>query len=57
MHQGKRDGVKGLHLVKIVGEVTKHEYVGKAMGISERFLCRCSKGGSRWHVHQTTSQQ
>ena len=37
MHQGDRNGVKGLYLVNIVDEVTQYEYVGAVPGISERF--------------------
>ncbi len=38
VHQGDRNGVKGLYLVNIVDEVTQYEYVGAVPGISERFL-------------------
>ena len=38
MHQGDRDGAKGVYLVNIVDEVTQYEYVGAAENISERFL-------------------
>ena len=38
VHQGDRDGVKGVHLVNLVDEVTQYEYVGVVRGISERFL-------------------
>ena len=38
VHQGDRNGVKGLYLVNIVDEVTRYEYVGAVPGISERFL-------------------
>ena len=37
VHQGDRDGVKGLYLINLVDEVTQHEFVGAAVGISERF--------------------
>ena len=37
LHQGDRDGVKGLHLINLVDEVTQYEFVGAAVGISERF--------------------
>ena len=38
VHQGDRDGVKGVHIVNLVDEVTQYEYVGVVRGISERFL-------------------
>ena len=38
VHQGDRDGVKGVYLVNLVDEVTQYEYVGAVRGISERFL-------------------
>ena len=38
VHQGDRNGVKGLYLVNLVDEVTQYEYVGAVRGISERFL-------------------
>ncbi len=38
VHQGDRDGVKGLYLINVVDEVTQYEYVGAVSGISERFL-------------------
>ena len=38
VHQGDRDGAKGVYLVNIVDEVTQYEYVGGVAGISERFL-------------------
>ena len=37
VHQGDRNGSKGLYLINIVDEVTQFEYVGAAPGISERF--------------------
>ena len=36
-HQGDRDGVKGLYLINLVDQVTQYEFVGAAVGISERF--------------------
>ena len=38
VHQGDRNGAKGLYLINIVDEVTQFEYVGAVEGISERFL-------------------
>ena len=38
VHQGDRDGVKGVYIVNLVDEVTQYEYVGVVRGISERFL-------------------
>ena len=38
VHQGDRDGVKGVHIVNLVDEVIQYEYVGVVRGISERFL-------------------
>ena len=37
MHQGDRDGVKGVYIVNLVDEVTQYEFVGVVRGISERF--------------------
>ena len=37
VHQGDRDGVKGVYIVNLVDEVTQYEYVGVVRGISERF--------------------
>ena len=37
VHQGDRDGVKGLYVINLVDEVTQYEFVGAAVGISERF--------------------
>ena len=44
VHQGDRDGVKGLYLINLVDEVTQHEFVGAAVGISERFLLPLLEG-------------
>ena len=44
VHQGDRDGVKGLYLINLVDEVTQHEFVGAAVGISERFLVPLLEG-------------
>ena len=44
VHQGDRDGVKGLYLINLVdtdrlrSAVTQYEFVGATPGISERFL-------------------
>ena len=38
VHQGDRDGVKGVYLINVVDEVTQWEYVGAVPAISERFL-------------------
>ena len=38
VHQGDRDGAKGVYIVNLVAEATQHEYVGVVRGISERFL-------------------
>lgn len=38
VHQGDRNGAKGLYLINIVDEVTQFEHVGAVEGISERFL-------------------
>ena len=38
VHQGDRDGVKGVYIVNLVDEVTQYEYLGVVPGISERFL-------------------
>ena len=44
VHQGDRDGVKGLYLINLVDEVTQHEFVGAVVGISERFLLPLLEG-------------
>ena len=38
MHQGDRDGDKGLYLINAVDEVTQFEFIGAAEHISEAFL-------------------
>ena len=38
VHQGDRDGVKGIYIINLVDEVTQYEYIGVVRGISERFL-------------------
>ena len=44
VHQGDRDGVKGLFLINLVDEVTQYELVGAAAAISERFLVPLLEG-------------
>ena len=44
VHQGDRDGVKGLYLINLVDEVTQYEFVGAVDGISERFLLALLEG-------------
>ena len=44
VHQGDRDGVKGLFLINLVDEVTQYEFVGAVHGISERFLLPLLEG-------------
>ena len=44
VHQGDRDGVKGLYLINLVDEVTQFEFVGAVVGISERFLVPLLEG-------------
>ena len=44
VHQGDRDGVKGLYLINLVDEVTQYEFVGAVVGISERFLLPLLEG-------------
>ena len=38
VHQGDREGAKGVYLINIVDEVTQYEFVGAVAAISERFL-------------------
>ena len=38
VHQGDRNGVKGVYYVNTVDEVTQYEYIGCVCAISERFL-------------------
>ncbi|MCY3705998.1 MAG: integrase [Gammaproteobacteria bacterium] len=38
VHQGDRDGTKGVYLINLVDEVTQYEFVGAVAAISERFL-------------------
>lgn len=38
VHQGDRDGVKGLYHINLVDEVTQWQFVGSVARISERFL-------------------
>ena len=44
VHQGDRDGVKGLYLINLVDEVTQYEFIGAVVGISERFLVPLLEG-------------
>ena len=44
VHQGDRDGHKGLFLINLVDEVTQYEFVGAVHGISERFLLPLLEG-------------
>ena len=44
VHQGDRDGVKGLYLINLVDEVTQYEFVGAVTDISERFLLPLLEG-------------
>ena len=44
VHQGDRDGVKGLYLINLVDEVTRYEFVGAVVGISERLLVPLLEG-------------
>ena len=44
VHQGDRDGIKGVYLINLVDEVTQFEYVGAVVGISERFLVPLLEG-------------
>ena len=38
VHQGDRDGAKGVYLINVIDEVTQYEYIGAVTAISERFL-------------------
>ena len=38
VHQGDRDGAKGVYLINVVDQVTQYEFVGAVTAISERFL-------------------
>ena len=44
VHQGDRDGVKGIYLINLVDEVTQFEFIGAVVGISERFLLPLLEG-------------
>ena len=37
VHQGDRDGEKGVYLINLVDEVTQYEFIGAVAAISERF--------------------
>ena len=38
VHQGDRDGAKGVYLINLVDQVTQYEFIGAVEAISERFL-------------------
>ena len=38
MHQGDRDGVKGIYLINLIDQTTQFELVAAVAAISERFL-------------------
>ena len=38
VHQGDRDGVKGVHIINLVDEVTQFEHIGAVARIAETFL-------------------
>ena len=38
VHQGDRDGVKGIYIINLVAEVTQYKFIGVVRDISERFL-------------------
>ena len=44
VHQGDRDGEKGVYPINLVDEVTQFEFVGAVVGISERFLVPLLEG-------------
>ena len=44
VHQGGRDGEKGLYLINLVDQITQFELVGTVAGISERFLAPLLEG-------------
>ena len=44
VHQGDRDGAKGVYLANVVDEVTQYEFVGAVAAISERFLVPVLEG-------------
>ena len=44
VHQGDRDGVKGLYLINLVDEITQYEFVGAVVGIPERLLVPLLEG-------------
>lgn len=41
VHQGDRDGIKGLYHINLVDEVTQFQFVGSVERICERFLLPC----------------
>ena len=44
VHQGGRDGEKGLYLINLADQVTQFEFIGAVAGISERFLAPLLEG-------------
>ena len=44
VHQGDRDGVKGLYLINLVDQITQFEFVGAVCAISERGLLPLLEG-------------
>ncbi len=44
VHQGDRDGRKGLYLVNLVDQITQFEFIGAVCGISERWLLPLLEG-------------
>ena len=44
VHQGDRDGVKGLYLINLVDQITQFELVGAVCAISERWLIPLLEG-------------
>ena len=44
VHQGDRDGAKGVYLINVVDEVTQYEFVGAVARITERFLVPLLEG-------------
>ena len=44
VHQGDRDGIKGLYLVNLVDQITQFEFIGAVRAISERWLLPLLEG-------------
>ena len=44
VHQGDRDGAKGVYLINLVDQVTQYEFIGAVEAISERFLVPVLEG-------------